>query len=160
NTEMNATLTNATLINKLEKRVPELEEQIEMLRQKTASSAEIIPLISTMEEEAQRLDLKFLNMVTNVQEPLSPDQRKVQAQDTPAWETSEYTKIVITINLQGRYKKIEEFIRTLQIIAPFLVIDEVSIRAEEDIYPELQARLVIKAYSREGENPDVIAGEF
>ncbi|MEE9201221.1 MAG: hypothetical protein V3V45_07245, partial [Candidatus Brocadiales bacterium] len=27
NTEMNTTLTNATLINKLEKRVPELEEQ-------------------------------------------------------------------------------------------------------------------------------------
>lgn len=162
--ELNTTLANSALIKKQEKEIPKLEEELGMLRLKTAASVEIIPLISTMEEEAQRLDLKVLNMVTNIQEPLPPVQSgaseaKAQVLGLPAEQASGYTKIFVDIGIQGKYRDLEEFIRTLQSIAPFLIIDEVNIRIEEDKYPELVSRLVIKAYSKEGDYLSAFTGE-
>lgn len=162
--ELNATLVKSALIRKHEKEIPKLEEQLDKLRLNTASSVEIIPLISTMEEEAQRLNLKVLNMVTNVEEPLPPVQLGNKAQG-PATEqtpeqTSAYTKIFVDIGIQGKYRDLEELIRTFQSIAPFLIIDEVNIRIEEEQYPELVSRLVLKAYSKEGDYLSVFTGKF
>ncbi len=159
--EMSSTLTKVSLIHKLEKEIPELDKQIATLGLKTASSAEIIPLISTIEEEAQRLDLKVLNMVTNVQKPVRPDEQAAKkAKGAAPEQETDYTRIFITVSLQGRYKKIEGFIRTLQNIAPFLIIDEANITSDEEIYPELRARLILKAYSKDGEELNVIAGKI
>lgn len=167
-TELNTARTQAAMVKKLEKEITELEKQLGIFRAKTASSAEIIPLIKTIEEEAQRLDLKVLNMATTVQEPLltpppgspPPSGQKgpgAQAQAPTPGLMPGYTKVSFNINLQGKYKNLEDFLKTLQNIATFLTVEEVTIRSDENIYPELTSKLDINAYSKKGGVVDAIA---
>ncbi|MFQ5861929.1 MAG: GspMb/PilO family protein [Candidatus Brocadiales bacterium] len=151
--ELNASRTQASVAKKLEKNMPELERQLNILKAKIATGAEIISLIKTVEEEALRLDLKILNMVTNVQEPPQPGQKGqgAQAKAPPEeGQTSDYTKISFDISLQGEYRKLEDFLRALQNVAPYLNISELNMSSDEELYPELTSRLVINAYNKKG----------
>lgn len=160
-TELATARTQAAMGKRLEKETAELQKQLGVFRVKTATSGEIIPLIKTIEEEAQRLDLRVLNMTATVQEPPPPPPPGsppppgqkgpgAQAPAPPPGLMPGYTKTSFNINLQGKYKKLEDFLKTLQDIAAFLVIEEVTISSNEKLYPELTSKMVIDAYSKAG----------
>jgi type IV pilus assembly protein PilO len=139
-------------VEKLEKDIKDIEKQLVILRAKIATSGEVIPIIKTIEKEAKDLGVKVINIVTNVQEPPPPPNPKNGAKDQKqrplqGWEPG-YTRISFDIKLQGEYKKMEDFIKAIQNLAAFLVIDDISIISDKGLYPELTTKLVINVYKR------------
>jgi Tfp pilus assembly protein PilO len=158
--EIRTAKIQAALFKKLKKKVAELEKHLSILRTKTTTSGEVIPLIKIVEEEAQRLDMKVINMFTSVHEPPPPPPPKKKkgsgGKAPPPAQKPAYTKIILDINLQSKYKKLEEFLKTLQNLETFLVIEGLDISSDEKIYPRLTSNLVMNLYSKKGVDKSAI----
>ncbi len=74
-TEIRNAKVQVAIFKPLKEQVAKLEEQLDSLRAKTATSGEIISLIKTIEDEAKRLDLKVVNMFSTVHEPPPPTEK-------------------------------------------------------------------------------------
>ncbi len=161
NNKISTALKHAAMTKKMEEEVAAIEKQLGTIRTKIASSGEIIPIIKTIEKEAQRLDLKVLNMSTKVTEPPPPvpEEKKDAETETNAVlpeQVPGYTKVSFNISLQGKYEKMENFITVLQDLATFLIIERLEIDSEEKTFPRLVSNLVINVYSNK-EVGDIVA---
>lgn len=162
NKKISTAIKHSSMIKKMEEEVTATEKQLNTIRTKIAASGEIIPIIKTIEKEAQRLDLKVLNMSTKVVEPPpppAPDEKKDVKAEVNAvlpGQVPGYTKVSFNISLHGKYEKMENFITVLQDLATFLIIERLEINSEEKLYPRLVSNLVINVYSKK-EIGDVVA---
>lgn len=162
NKKISTAQKHAAMTKKMEEEVAAIEKQLSTIRTKIAARGEIIPIIKTMEKEAQRLDLKVLNMSTKVVEPPPPpvsDEKKdakVEASTALPGQVPGYTKVSFNISLQGKYEKMENFITVLQDLATFLIIERLEINSEEKLHPQLVSNLVINVYSKK-EVGDIVA---
>ncbi len=156
NRKISTARKNSAMIKKREEEVAAIEKQLDTIRTKIASSGEIIPIINTIEKEAQRLSLKVLNMSTRVIEPPPPpppalDKKngsKAEAATVQPGQAAGYTKVSFNINLQGKYDKLESFISVLQDLATFLIIDTLEIRCDESQYPRVVSNILVNVYSK------------
>lgn len=164
NNKINTARKHSAMTKKMEEEITVIEKQLNTIRTKIAASGEIIPIIKTMEKEAQRLDLKVLNMSTKVIEPPPPvlDEEDSGAEtDTSAvipGHVPGYIKVSFNISLQGKYDKMENFIKVLQDMATFLIIETLEIDSNEKLYPSLVSNLLINVYSKK-EDDDIVAGK-
>jgi Tfp pilus assembly protein PilO len=162
NKRISTAIKHSSMIKKMEEEVSAIEKQLGTIRTKIAASGEIIPIIKTIEKEAQRLDLKVLNMSTKVVEPPpppAPDEKgKADAGANTALpgQVPGYIKVSFNISLQGKYDKMEDFINVLQDLATFLIIERLEINSDEKLYPRLVSNLVINVYSKK-EIGDIVA---
>ncbi len=163
NKKISTALKHAAMTKKMEEEVSAIKKQLGAIRTKIASSGEIIPIIKTIEKEAQRLDLKVLNMSTKVVEPPppppTPDTKENAITDINAvlpGQVPGYTKVSFNISLQGKYEKMENFVTVLQDLATFLIIERLEINSEEKTFPRLVSNLVINVYSNK-EVGDIVA---
>ncbi len=149
NRKISTARKNTVMIKKMEGEVAAIEIQLDSIRTKIASSGEIIPIINTIEKEAQRLSLKVLNMSTRVIEPPppAPDEKNGSAAVQPG-QTTGYTKVSFDINLKGKYNKLEDFISVLQDLATFLIIDRLEINCNENQYPRVVSNILVNVYSK------------
>jgi Tfp pilus assembly protein PilO len=142
---------HSSMIKKMEEEVTAIEKQLGTIRTKIAASGEIIPIIKTMEKEAQRLDLKVLNMSTKVivppTPPPAPDEKKDAKAVLPG-QVPGYIKVSFNISLLGKYDKLESYVSVLQDLATFLIIERLEIESNEETYPRLVSNLVINVYSK------------
>ncbi len=153
NKKISTAIKHSSMIKKMEEEVTAIEKQLGTIRTKIAASGEIIPIIKTIEKEAQRLDLKVLNMSTQVivpPPPPTPDKNKdANAANTALpGQVPDYIKVSFDINLQGKYDKLEKFISVLQDLATFLIIDTLEISSDEKLYPQVVSNLMINVYSK------------
>lgn len=158
--ELQTARMHADLFRPLKEKVAELEEQRNLLRAKLATKGEIISLIKTIEDEAQRLDMKVINMFANVQEPPPPPSGKEKdsgGEKPLPVQTPAYTKVILDINLQGSYNKLEDILKTLQNMETFLVIEKLDISCDEKTYPLLTSNTEINLYSEKGVDNSAIA---
>lgn len=161
NNKINTARKHSAMTNKMEEEVTAIEKQLNTIRTKIAASGEIIPIIKTIEREAQRLDLKVLNMSTKVTEPPPPvpEEKKDAETETNAVlpeQVPGYIKVSFNISLQGKYDKLENFIKVLQNMATFLIIETLEINSNEKLYPRLVSNLLINVYSKK-EVGDIVA---
>ncbi len=144
----------------LKEQVAKLEEQLNDLRVKIATSGEIISLIKTIEDEAKRLDLKVINMSSIVQESPPPPTEKSgtgkEAEESPEVQTPAFTKTILDLRLRGEYDKLEDFMETIQHLETFLVVDGLDISGAENIYPRLASNMEINLYSQKGVDDNAI----
>lgn len=155
NNKINTARIHSAMTNKMEEEITVIEKQLNSIRSKIAASGEIIPIINTIEKEAQRLDLKVLNMSTKVIEPPppAPDGKKDSETDADAvipGHVPGYIKVSFNISLEGKYDKLENFIKALQNMATFLIIETLEIDSNEKLYPRLVSNLLINVYSKKG----------
>ncbi len=157
NKKISTARKNTVMIKKMEEEVAAIEKQLDSIRTKIASSGEIIPIINTIEKEAQRLSLKVLNMSTRVIEPPPPppvpdeNKRKGSKAKVAAVRPGQahgYTKVSFDINLKGKYDKLEDFISVLQDLATFLIIDKLEINCNESQYPRVVSNILVNVYSK------------
>ncbi len=139
----------------LKEQVAKLEEQLDELRVKIATSGEIISLVKTIEDEAKRLDLKVVTMSSTVHEPPPPPVEGSgtgkKAKKSPKVQAPAFTKTVLELSLRGKYNKLEDFMETIQHLETFLVVERLNVNGVEKIYPRLTSNLQINMYSVEGE---------
>ncbi len=144
----------------LKEQVAKLEEQLDSLRAKTATSGEIISLIKTIEDEAKRLDLKVVNMFSTVHEPPPPTEKsgtEKEAEESPEVQTPAFTKTILNISLRGKYDELEDFMETIQHLETFLVVEGLDISSAEKIYPRLASNIEINLYNRKGvDNNEIV----
>lgn len=149
NREIKNAEIQVNLFKPLKERVARLEKQRDTFKAKLVKSGEIISLIKTIEDEAQRLDMKIIDMFTKVQEPPPPPKEENESgEESPEPQPPAYTKIILDISLQGKYNKLEDFLSTLQNLETFLVIEELDIISDEKIYPNLMPHMEINLYSK------------
>ncbi len=155
NRKISTARKNSAMIKKRKEEVAAIEKQLDTIRTKIASSGEIIPIINTVEKEAQRLSLKVLNMSTRVIEPPppppAPDKKngsKAEVAAVQPGQATGYTKVSFNINLKGRYDKLESFISVLQDLATFLIIDTLKISCDESQYPRVVSNILVNVYSK------------
>jgi Tfp pilus assembly protein PilO len=139
----------------LKEQVAKMEEKLDGLRVKTATSGEIISLIKTIEDEAKRLDLKVVKMASSVHEPPPPTE-KSGTEETPEVQTSTFTKVILDISLRGKYDKLEDFMETIQHLETFLVVEGLDINSAEKTYPRLTSNMEINLYNEKGVDNDAI----
>lgn len=145
------------LFEPLKKKVAELEEQLDKYRAKIATKAEVISLIKTIEEEAQRLDMKVVNMHTNVVEPPpQTEEKKLEGEESAPIQTTAYTKVIMDANLLGRFSKLEDLLKTLQDMETFVVVEKLDISSGGKTYPLLTSNIEINVYSEKGVDKSVI----
>lgn len=142
------------LFKPLKKQVAKLEEQLDKLKSKLVTRAGIISLIKTVEEEAQRLNLKVINMSTTVQEAPPPPTEGDAPENAPV---TTYSKIVLYITLKGKYNKLEGFQEILQNLKTFLVVEELNMSSDVGIYPDLTASIELNLYREKGVDNNVAA---
>ena len=144
----------------LKEQVAKLEEQLDSLRAKTATSGEIISLIKTIEDEAKRLDFKVAKMVSTVHEPPPPTEKsgtEKEAEESPEVQTPAFTKTILNISLRGKYDELEDFMETIQHLETFLVVEGLDISSAEKIYPRLASNIEINLYNRKGvDNNEIV----
>ncbi len=143
----------------LKEQVAKMEEQLDSLRSKTATSGEIISLIKTIEDEAKRLDLKVVKMFSTVHEPPPPTEESgtgKKAEGSPEAQTPAFTKVILDISLRGKYDKLEDFMETIQHLDTFLVVEGLDISGAEKIYPLLTSNMEINLYNRKGVDNNAI----
>ncbi len=144
----------------LKEQVAKLEEQLDSLRAKTATSGEIISLIKTIEDEAKRLDFKVAKMVSAVHEPPPPTEKsgtEKEAEESPEVQTPAFTKTILNISLRGKYDELEDFMETIQHLETFLVVEGLDISSAEKIYPRLASNIEINLYNRKGvDNNEIV----
>ncbi len=156
NRKISTARKNSAMIKQIEEEVATIEKQLGSIRTKIASSGEIIPIINTIEKEAQRLSLKVLNMSTRVIEPPpppAPDENKRKGSKAKVaavrpGQATGYTKVSFDINLKGKYDKLEDFITVLQDLATFLIIDTLEINCNESQYPRVESNILVNVYSK------------
>lgn len=140
-------IMKAPLAKKLQKEIVILEKRLNTLRVKVAVSGKIIPLLKTIEDEAQRLELKVLNMSTSVHEPPPPPPPK-EGEQAPKAQPPGYTRVTLNIDIQGDYSKLEGFIKTLQNLKTFIVIEKLDIVSDEKLYPTLTSNVVMNVFTK------------
>jgi Tfp pilus assembly protein PilO len=163
NNKINTARRHSAMTKKMEEEITVIEKQLNSIRSKIAVSGEIIPIIKTIEKEAQRLNLKVLNMSTKVIEPPPPasDEEKDSKTDADAvipGHVSGYVKVSFNISLQGRYDKLENFVKVLQNMATFLIIETMEIDSNVKLYPQLVSNLLINVYSKK-EAGDIVVSK-
>lgn len=154
NKELEDARMQAALFKPLKKQVAKLEGQLGNLKSRLVTKAEVISLIKTVEEEAQRLNLKVIRMSTAVLDS-PPLLTEGDAPTIPP--VAAYSKIVLYIALQGKYNKLEGFQETLQNLETFLVIDELNMTGNVEEYPELSASIELNLYREKGVDNNVAA---
>ena len=150
---------HVAIFKPLKEQVAKMEEQLDSLRAKTATSGEIISLIKTIEDEAKRLDLKVVKMSSTVHEPPPPTEESgtgKEAEESPEVQTPAFTKTILDISLRGKYDKLEDFMETIQHLETFLVVEGLDISGAEKIYPRLSSNMEINLYSRKGVDNNAI----
>ncbi len=155
NKKISTAIKHSSMIKMMEDEVSAIEEQLGTIRTKIAASGEIIPIINTIEKEAQRLDLQVLNMSTKVivpppPPPPAPDTKENAEAEVSAvipGQVTGYTKVSFNISLEGKYDKLENFVGVLQDLATFLIVERLEIDSNEKTYPRLVSNLVINVYS-------------
>ncbi len=107
--------TQAPLLKPMTEKVKWLEQQLEVFRAKIAAKGEVVSLIKTIEEEAQRLGLKVKNMHTKTEAPPPPptDKSSSAAKDATPVQPA-YAKIILDTHMHADYYKLEDFLATLQ----------------------------------------------
>ena len=161
NNKINTARRHSAMTKKMEEEITVIEKQLNSIRSKIAASGEIIPIINTIEKEAQRLNLKVLNMSTKVIEPPPPAPDEDKNSETDAvipGHVPGYIKVSFNISLEGKYDKLENFIKVLQDMATFLIIDTLEIDSNEELYPRLMSNLLINVYSKK-EAGDVVVSK-
>lgn len=151
NNKINTARRHSAMTKKMEEEIAVIEKQLNIVRSKISASGEIIPIIKTIEKEAQRLNLKVLNMSTKVIEPPPPASDKEKDSETDAvlpGQVPGYIKVAFNISLEGKYDKLETFIKALQDMATFLIIETMEIDSNEKLYPRLVSNLLINVYSK------------
>ncbi len=138
----------------LKKQVAKMEEKLDGIKAKTATSGEIIALIKTIEDEAKRLDIKVVKMASSVHEPPPPTEK---SGTTPEVQTAAFTKIILDISLRGKYDKLEDFMETIQHLETFLVVEGLDISSVEKAYPRLTSNMKINLYNEKGVDHNAIA---
>ncbi len=160
--KINTARRHSAMTKKMEEEITVIEKQLNSIRSKIAASGEIIPIINTIEKEAQRLNLKVLNMSTKVIEPPpASDEEKNSETDADAvipGQVPGYIKVSFNISLEGKYDKLENFTKVLQDMATFLIIDTIEIDSNEELYPKLISNLLINVYSKK-EVGDVVVSK-
>jgi Tfp pilus assembly protein PilO len=140
----------------LKEQVAEMEEKLDGIKAKTATSGEIIALIKTIEDEAKRLDIKVVKMTSSVHEPPPPPTTE-KGGTTPEVQTAAFTKIILDISLRGKYDKLEDFMETIQHLETFLVVEGLDISSAEKTYPRLTSNMEINLYNEKGVDNNAIA---
>jgi len=142
----------AAVFKPLKEQVAKLEEQLDSLRAKLATSGEIISLVKTIEDEAKRLDLKVINMYSTVHEPPPTEIGGTgkEAEKSPEVQTPAFTKTVLDLSLRGNYDKLEDFMETIQHLETFLVVERLDVSGAEKIYPRLTSNMQINMYREKG----------
>lgn len=158
--KINTAQRYSAITKKMEEEITVIEKQLNVVRSKISASGEIIPIIKTIEEEAQRLDLKVLNMSTKVTEPPPPSDKEKDSETDAVLpgQVPGYIKVSLNISLEGKYDKLETFIKELQNMATFLIIETMEIDSNEKLYPRLVSNLLINVYSRK-EVGDIIVSK-
>jgi len=146
-------IMKAPLAKKLKKETVKLEKRLNPLRVKVAVSGKIIPLLKTIEDEAQRLELKVLNMSTSIQEPPPPPSPPKEGDpgyegQAPKTQPPGYTIVTLNIDIQGNYNKLEDFIKTLQNLKTFIVMERLEIVSDEKLYPALTSNVVMNVFTK------------
>jgi len=162
NNKINTARRHSAMTKTMEEEITVIEKQLNLIRFKIAASGEIIPIIKTIEKEAQRLNLKVLNMSTKVIEPPppAPDEKKDSEVDADAilpGQVPGYIKVSFNISLHGKYDELENFIKVLQNMATFLIIETLEIDSNEKLYPRLVSNLLINVYSKKGVGDIVVS---
>ncbi len=160
NNKINTARRHSAMTKKMEEEITVVEKQLNSIRSKIAASGEIIPIINTIEKEAQRLNLKVLNMSTKVIEPPPPAPDEEKNSETDAvipGHVPGYVKVSFNISLQGKYDRLENFVKVLQNMATFLIIDTMEIDSNEKLYPRLVSNLLINVYSKKGVGDIVVS---
>jgi Tfp pilus assembly protein PilO len=134
----------------LKEQVAKMEEQLDSLRVKTATSGEIISLVKIIEDEAKRLDLKVVKMFSTVHEPPPPPTEGKEAGESPEVQAPAFTKVVLDITLRGKYDKLEDFMNTVQHLETFIIVDGLDISGAEKVYPSLTTNMAINLYNQKG----------
>ena len=151
--EIKIAIMKAPLAKKLKKETVKLEKRLNTLRVKVAVSGKIIPLLKTIEDEAQRLELKVLNMSTSIQEPPPPPSPPKEGEpgyegQAPKTQPPRYTMVTLNIDIQGNYNKLEDFIKTLQNLKTFIVMERLEIVSDEKLYPALTSNVVMNVFTK------------
>ena len=146
-------IMKAPLAKKLKKEIAKLERRLNTLRVKVSVSGKIIPLVRTIEDEAQRLELKVLNMSTSIQEPPPPPSPPKEGEpgyegQAPKTQPPRYTMVTLNIDIQGNYNKLEDFIKTLQNLKTFIVMERLEIVSDEKLYPALTSNVVMNVFTK------------
>ena len=142
----------------LKEKVAKMEEKLDGMKTKTATSGEIIALIKTIEDEAKRLNIKVVKMTSSVHEP--PPTTTEKSDTTPEFQAAAFTKVILDISLRGKYDKLEDFMETIQHQKTFLVVEELDINSAEKIYPRLTSNMEINLYNEKGVDNNAIAKLF
>ncbi len=150
--------TQVAVFEPLKEQVAKLEEQLDDLRVKIATSGEIISLVKAIEDEAKRLDLKVVHMFSTVHEPppTEIDGTGKEAKKSPEIQAPAFTRTVLDLSLRGKYDKLEDFMETILHLETFLVVDGLNISGAEKIYPRLSSNMKINLYSEKGEDKNAI----
>lgn len=137
----------------LKEQVAKLEEQLDSLKAKLATSGEIISLVKTIEDEAKRLDLKVINMYSTVHEPPPAEISGTgkEAEKPSEVQAPAFTRTVLDLSLRGKYDKLEAFMETIQHLETFLVVERLDISGGEKKYPRLTSNMKINMYSKKGD---------
>ena len=148
-TEIRNAKVQVAIFEPLKEKVAKMEEKLNGLKVKTATSGEIIALIKTIEDEAKRLDIKVVKMTSSVHEP--PPTTTEKSDTTPEFQAAAFTKVILDISLRGKYDKLEDFMETIQHLETFLVVERLNVSGAEKIYPRLTSNMQINMYSEKGE---------
>ena len=142
----------------LKEQVAKMEEKLDGLKVKTATSGEIIALIKTIEDEAKRLDIKVVKMTSSVHEPPPTTTTTTEKSGTtPEVQAPNFTKVILDISLRGKYDKLEDFMETIQHLETFLVVEGLDITSAEQTYPRLTSNMEINLYNEKGVDNNAIA---
>ncbi len=143
----------------LKEQVAQMEEKLDGLKVKTATSGEIIALIKTIEDEAKRLNIKVVKMTSSVHEPPPPTEKsgtEKEAEGSPEVQAPAFTKTILDLRLRGNYDKLEDFMETIQHLETFLVVERLDVSGAEKIYPRSTSNLQLNMYSEKGVDNNAI----
>jgi Tfp pilus assembly protein PilO len=151
--------TQAPLLKPMTEKVKWLEQQLVVYKAKIAGKGEVISLIKTIEEEAQRLGLKVINMHTREEVP--PSHNIDESSSAPVQEPA-YAKIVLSSYLQADYYKLEDFLDTLQRLESFVVVESIDVDASdsEEMGSELALNLEMSLYNKKEVDSTYVAKNY
>ena len=136
------------LFEPLKKQVEEMEAQLKEFKVKIASKAEELLLIKTVEEEALRMNMKVENMYAKVVPPPPPPPLKEGEKAPPPDPMAGYDKVVLDVSMQGKYKQLEELLKTLRDLKTYIIIERLEIICNKMIYPTLYSKIKINLFSK------------
>ncbi len=146
--ELRTARMHGGLFEPLKKQVEEMEAELNEFKAKIATKAEVILLIKTVEDEALRMNMKVKNMHAKVVPPPPPPPQKEGEEAPPPDPMAGYDKVVLDVSLQGKYKQLEELLKTLRDLKTYITIEKLDISGGKMIYPMLTSEIEINLYSK------------